>query len=598
MVVATVRRVLSGHPIAGQSRHTTAMVKTWLSRGRAQDETAESATPEGRTGLVPPAVLRITAHIAVWTPFIYGAASSIQGGWRPIADDASIALRSWDVLARYGPLVGQASKLARGAYGLGPLQYWLLAVPVHLDPGHGALWGAALWCMLAGSLAIEAAWSVARGLGALIAALTVLAVVLWIPEVTTEPLWNPWFGMMFFVAAFAAAWAVMCGHRWWWPVLVITASIAAQAHLVYALPSAAIVLVAFVIGLADTVRGHASYWWTLAGIAALAGCWTAPLVQQFTGHPGNLSTIFGSGRTTGPQGGLSFGLKAIAASVRVPPVSSMRLISLPGIYPVAKYSVAAGAAVVVLMAVIAVAAARYLRSRRTVMLAIVSLVACVATAFTFADFPLSSINQKTTKYHSLNYLMTPMLMVGVLTWLAAGTFLVLIGRRVTAAARARAAARETQDGEPALAARRPAAHWAVAASALGVAAVVGLTAWASTGVLGSRRNLAGTPYLVSLASRRIEARLPHRQSFSLAVVIYDKHIRRHVTFGLVYALSSAGYLPEVADKYAWQLGTAYERSGHSLRKVTVYVRPSSVSVSVTPRGRRHVTGRGSHGSQA
>jgi hypothetical protein len=581
---AAVRRVLSGHPIAGESRHTTTMVRTWLGRGRPQAEAAQSANPGKRAAFGRATVLRITAHLAVWTPFIYGAASSIQGGWRPIADDASIALRSWDALTRYGPLVGQASKLAHGAYDLGPLQYWLLALPVHLDPGHGALWGAALWCMLACSLTIEAAWAVARGIGAFFAALTVLAVVLWIPEVTTEPLWNPWFGMMFFVAAFAAGWAVMCGRRAWWPVLVIAASISAQAHLVYAIASAALIVVAFVIGLADTIRSHASYRWALAGLAAAIGCWTAPLVQQFTTSPGNLTTIFTSGRTTGPQGGLTFGLKAIAASVRVPPVSSMRLTSLPGIYPVANYSAVAGAAVLLLMAVIAVAAARYLQSRRTVMLAIVSLVACVATVITLADFPLSSITQKTTAYHSLNYLMTPMVMVGVLVWLAAGTFLMLTGQRVIARARGMAAAQEAQGGEPTPAAQRTAAHWAVAASALGVVAVVGLTSWASSGVPGSRRNLAGTPQIVSLASRHIEARLPHRRPFSLAVVIYDKHIRRHVTFGLVYALKSAGYLPEVADKYAWQLGTVYERSGPSLRRVTVFVRPSSVSVRVTPPG--------------
>ena len=47
-----------------------------------------------------------------------------------------------------------------------------------------------------------------------------------------------------------------------------------------------------------------------------------------------------------------------------------------------------------------------------------------------ADFPLSSITQKTTAYHSLNYLMTPMVMVSALVWLAAGIFLVLTGQRV------------------------------------------------------------------------------------------------------------------------------------------------------------------------
>src|SRR5215472_11686262 len=107
---SAVRRVLSGHPIAGESRHTPTMVRTWLSRGRAQAEAAQCASPGSRTALGRAVVLRITAHIAVWIPFIYGAASSLQGGWRPIADDASIALRSWDVLTTYGPLVGQPSK--------------------------------------------------------------------------------------------------------------------------------------------------------------------------------------------------------------------------------------------------------------------------------------------------------------------------------------------------------------------------------------------------------------------------------------------------------------------------------------------------------
>ena len=70
------------------------------------------------------------------------------------------------------------------------------------------------------------------------------------------PSWNPWFGMMFFIAALAAAWAVMSGHRGWWPALVVTASVAAQAHLMFALASVPVVLtvLALIDGPADTVR--------------------------------------------------------------------------------------------------------------------------------------------------------------------------------------------------------------------------------------------------------------------------------------------------------------------------------------------------------
>src|SRR5215469_3815500 len=76
-----------------------------------------------------PTAFRGAAHLVTWLPFIYGAASSVWNGWRPVSDTAGIALRSWDVIYRNGPEVGQATRLARGVYDLGPLQYWLETVP-------------------------------------------------------------------------------------------------------------------------------------------------------------------------------------------------------------------------------------------------------------------------------------------------------------------------------------------------------------------------------------------------------------------------------------------------------------------------------------
>jgi hypothetical protein len=555
-------------------------------------------------------VLRIAAHIAAWIPFIYGAVSALQGGWRPISDDAGIALRSWDALTTYGPLVGQPSRLASGVYDLGPLEYWLLALPTHLDPGHGAFWGATLWCMLACSLAIEAGWSAARGLGAVLAGATVLTLVLWIPPVATDALWNPWFGGTFFVAACAAAWAVMCGRRAWWPVLVIAASITAQAHLTFAIASAALVLVAFAVGLVDTIRARANYWWLLAGVLAAMGCWAAPLVQQFNHHPGNMTALINGRGAAGPQAGLSFGLKAIAASARVPPVSWERLNSLPGIYPIARDPAALGVVVLVLLAAIGAAAAWYLRSRRVVMLAVLSLVTGVATAVTLARVSLSDITLNRTSNNNLNYLLTPMLMVGVLAWLTVGAFLVLLARRVIGQARGRAAvpsgasgdsgasadsgasgasgasgdsgasAGSGASGKPAVTTGRTATRWATSV-AVGVVLLLGLTSWATAGVAGKRDNVSALAQTVSLAARRIEARLPHSRTIQLAVSTSDKHIKRRVTFGLVYALNSAGYLPQVAKIYAWQLGSVYEKTGQPMPQVRVFVTGSSVSVRIT-----------------
>src|SRR5262249_2795110 len=153
-----------------------------------------------------------------------------------------------------GPLVGQATRLGQGKFDLGPLEYWLLTVPVHLDPRHGSLWGAGLCCMLAGSLAIEAAGSAAGVPGGLAGGGRVPAIIAWYPEIAVGPSWNPSVGAMFFLAALAAAWAVMSGNRGWWPVLVVCASIAAQAHLMFALASVSIVVLAFIIALIETIR--------------------------------------------------------------------------------------------------------------------------------------------------------------------------------------------------------------------------------------------------------------------------------------------------------------------------------------------------------
>ncbi len=73
------------------------------------------------------------------------------------------------------------------------------------------VWGAALWCMVAASLAIEAAWSAFGAFGGLAASGIVVGTVAWQPLVAAEPYWNPWFGVLFFLATLAAGLAVVSG---------------------------------------------------------------------------------------------------------------------------------------------------------------------------------------------------------------------------------------------------------------------------------------------------------------------------------------------------------------------------------------------------
>src|SRR5258707_12096770 len=93
--------------------------------------------------------------------------------------------------------------------------------------------------MVAASLTVEAAWAVGGVFAALAGGAVVLGVTWWIPALTVVPCWNPWLGLMFFIAALAAGWAVMSGHRGWWAAAVVSASIAAQSHLMFAIAAVA-----------------------------------------------------------------------------------------------------------------------------------------------------------------------------------------------------------------------------------------------------------------------------------------------------------------------------------------------------------------------
>jgi len=533
-----------------------------------------------------PAAFRGAAHLVTWLPFIYGAASSVWNGWRPVSDTAGIALRSWNAIYLNGPQVGQATRLARGVYDLGPLQYWLLTVPVHLDPAHGVLWGAALWCMVACSLTIEAAWSVSGQFGGLVAAAAILGVILWIPAITGLPCWNPWFGMMFFLASFAAAWAVIAGNRRWWPVLMVTASIAAQAHLMFAVAAAALVFVALVAGLAETFRARASYRWALAGILAGLACWAVPLIQQFTARTGNLSALLDSQHKSGPTAGLSFGLKAVAAAVQPPPVWWSRLSSLPGLSVVDGRAAAVGVAVLGLTAVVLAVAIRPLRSRWAAALAGLGLLASVTTVISYSSLPVSNISTTNTAFNSLNYVLAPMYPDGVLTWLAMGSVLVLAGRRVISRARARAAVPAGGGGGPAAEPAIPAAHWAVPTTGFAVVLVIVLISMAGIKFgQGSSSSDADSPYIhaVNAASQKIEQKLPG-QPIRLTVVAPDAHYRRRVTFGLAYVLTTAGYRPQVSWNYAWQLGPGYGPHSTKIPRVMVYQRGNGVAVYVRKAG--------------
>ena len=512
--------------------------------------------------------VRSLAHLAAWTPFVYALIRALHDGWRPVSDSAVIALRSWDSLTENGLLVGEATRLAHGLYDPGPLQFWLLALPVHLDPATGVLWGAAVWCMVAASLAIEAAWATAGELGAVLASGVILGLVGWLPRIAMLPVWNPWFGSMFFLAALAAGWAVLSGRQRWWPVLVITASVAAQAHLMYAVAAACLLVVGLAAVIADSVRS-ATYRWAITGVIAGVACWAAPVTQQFTGRPGNLGQLIQAMLAGGTgKAGLSFGLRALAAATQPPPYwwrSTLPALELGTIDQRAAWF---GVVATVVIALALAVAILVLQSRRIAALAAVSLVTALAALGTYAGVPASNLEHSPT---DLSYLLAPMFPLGVLAWLSVGSVLILGAWRARRRLRQRGAARQ-RPGRPGGAA----AAWIGALAS--VALMVTLTARVAVHTGGALQSESAGRKATAAASVTIKRKVPPGR-IALTVVTPNGDSLRQVTMGLAYALRTTGYTPQIS-RWAFQLGPAYSDVGRPARPVTVFVRGRNTRVVV------------------
>jgi hypothetical protein len=242
----------------------------------------------------------VACHVAAATPFVVACAKEMAHGWAPQGDDGAIVFRSWAVLSSHSPLVGQLTHAtsSHAVFDPGPMLFWSLTIPVHLDHRQGGLWGAALLCVVGVSLAVEAAWSTMGWPAAVGVAAVILTMVAEFPAVALDPTWNAHIGLVWFVSTAAIAWAVAVGHLQWWPVVVVAASFATQCHLMFAIGSLSCVVVAPIVGFALSRRIS---WWLPAGILAGVACWIVPVVQQFTSHRATCPCCCTLSKTRGPR---------------------------------------------------------------------------------------------------------------------------------------------------------------------------------------------------------------------------------------------------------------------------------------------------------
>ena len=492
--------------------------------------TDEGATPRSDTWL------RVACHLAAELPLVVFGIVEMGRGWRPVSDNADLALRSYQVFTSRTPLVGHQMAVSVGphaVFGPGPLQSWILAVPVRIDPAQGALWGAMLAAIIAIAMAIEATWSVAGWRGATATAGCVLLLVVVRPEVVLDPVWNVWFALLFLVATFCTALAVATGRWGWWPLTVVAASVVVQCQAAYAPPAVALCLVAPALGLlARRDPQGTRFRWLAAGLVAGVALWAAPIIQEITTSPGNL-TLLVRAAGSGPTIGTTAALRALGGATRLPPAWVHALPTGGGL---AQFFGVAGLVdgpewwgfVVLGLLVLIGAMAAWTARRGLAVLSVLTLVLVVGGVVTVASIPSS-------QFLVLGYLGALLAPVGLAVWV---TFLRAAGETVLAGVRRIRGGSGRSDSTRLVSSIR----WPVAI------ALVSLSIWATVVGLGqvdgTAPTLSGWPAVraTDRASAAV-ARIAPRNAFRLRVDGPPDGFTFAVESGVAYELATRGLDP-------------------------------------------------------
>jgi len=240
--------------------------------------------------------------LAVVLPFAVAAAIAIaQHPGVVVGGDIAFVEQAVADAEHARQLLGSVDRF--GVAHLGPAHYYLLA-PVYWILGSQAYALAVGSLALAGAAAAAIVVVCARRGGPGFALAAALLVILYLhaagAEHPREP-WGPWailVPMVLFVVL-AAAWAAGSA-----PALLgalLTGSFIAQTHISTPPTLAAVLLVAWLVrrfgGASDfawpSPRSRRRHHLLLGALAVLLVlCWVPPLVEQVTGHPGNLTLLY------------------------------------------------------------------------------------------------------------------------------------------------------------------------------------------------------------------------------------------------------------------------------------------------------------------
>src|SRR5262249_3359283 len=144
-------------------------------------------------------LLTLAAGLGAALPVILSTVRAVRDGWVPEADQAIIATRAHDVLTSHMPLVGQYTiaghVTGHVTHSLGPMLFWLLALPARFGSPTSLAWtmGAVNTLAIVGSVALARR----RG-GVVLMFASAIAIALMCQSLAAETfhdVWNPSAGL-------------------------------------------------------------------------------------------------------------------------------------------------------------------------------------------------------------------------------------------------------------------------------------------------------------------------------------------------------------------------------------------------------------------
>jgi hypothetical protein len=275
-------------------------------------------------------VLAVAVGAGASLPVVVATVRALRAQWMPLGDQGIIATRAFDVFTTHAPLLGQYSEAStvtgQPTYSPGPLLYWLLALPARLGaPASLTLTIAALnvACIM-GAVALARR----RG-GVVLMVLAAVAIALMCVSLSAESLhgiFNPSAALFPFLLLVFLCWSLACGDVGLLPLTALVASFVVQCHLGYVAPAGGMLVVA-IVGLAlarrreraGSLRPRSLRRPLLLALGVAVICWSLPVAEEVTHHPGNMTVLAREVGTHQRTQGATKGWRVLVRTVGVPP---------------------------------------------------------------------------------------------------------------------------------------------------------------------------------------------------------------------------------------------------------------------------------------